>query len=198
MSLIKPPTEIEIVRDIREKDKAIFPSSFEWKDDRGHEKILKVKTTTETLKTGDYLLRGYEKAAMIERKGSIQEIRDNLYTADRHRFRRCIARLVEATDLPYFWVTIPLTKLTDPKYGGQQCGEVMDAMMRWVHRNRLRLIWLPFEKSVSNRRKAGEIILRVLWNHAWESQHEIVLPRDPAIGSPRSHEMVSDVSGPRS
>jgi ERCC4-type nuclease len=171
--IIVPPSEIEIVRDLREKDKAIFPKTLEWKDDRGNEKVLKIKVTDETLTTGDYVLRGYESVAMIERKGSIQEIRDNLYTADRARFRRCIARLVEECKYPYFLITVPLNKLTDPHYGDQSYGEVLDATMRWVHRHRLRLLWLPFEETNDKRRKVGELILRVLWNHAWENQHEI-------------------------
>jgi len=171
--IIVPPSEIEVVRDLREKDKALFPTSLPWKDDRGNEKVLKVKVTDEILTTGDYLIRGYESVALIERKGSIQEIRDNLYTADRHRFRRCIARLVEECKYPYFLITVPFNKLTDPKYGDQNYGEVVDATCRWVHRHGLRLLWLPFESSVASRKKVGELILRILWNHAWEHQHEI-------------------------
>ena len=68
-----------IIQDTREKKPLLFPGNLRLLDDKTlptkrKTVLVRIHTVKETLKTGDYLLRGYEGCTMIERKACLREI----------------------------------------------------------------------------------------------------------------------------
>lgn len=85
----KSPPTYTILRDTREQRGWTFPCSTSC-----------LGQQDATLKTGDYTLLGYEKEFVIERKGSLGELVNNLY---QKRFYNELARLDEF-DFPFLFL----------------------------------------------------------------------------------------------
>lgn len=85
-------TKLTIVTDSREKQPILFPPRMEWTDLKMRRHILELNSVTKTLEAGDYHLEGYEHITAIERKGSIEEIKNNLIGSDRRRASRALTR----------------------------------------------------------------------------------------------------------
>ena len=59
--------------DSREKHRVPFPKTFLWYH-KGKKYLMSVETQAVQMETGDYALAGYEHLAVVERKGSWDEI----------------------------------------------------------------------------------------------------------------------------
>lgn len=81
----KPKVKYEVIKDTREQKGWDFPAS---------ESCL--GTSVETLHTGDYTIRGYEKVFIVERKGCVSELVGNLTQKEKWEdFRHELERLEE-------------------------------------------------------------------------------------------------------
>jgi ERCC4-type nuclease len=160
-----------IVQDTREKKPLLFPANIRVLDDkvlpsRRKSVLVRVHTVRETLKTGDYLLKGFEGCTMIERKGSLREIAQNCLTIrDRARFVDCLKRMRDSASDPVLLMEgtpLGMTKVT--KHVPEPALAV-DALMRLLQEYGIRLFLLPTQ-TASHRRASGEWALRLLINGA--------------------------------
>lgn len=85
--MTKLPT---LIRDTREQ------KGFRWNKSKSI-----AGTVEKKLDHGDYAIEGYEKVAVVERKGSASELLKNLLTDDKKRFHR---ELEELSKYPYAWI----------------------------------------------------------------------------------------------
>lgn len=171
MTGLRPPEYITVQVDEREKDEIPLPDSLEWSDDRGFSKVLRVDHETVTLPTADFRVKEYPEVCGIERKGSIQELRNNLFSTDAARFGRCLRRLATEFKVPILLLDLPTTpKGYDPVdlYGPQTPAKVWDTVYRKVYRMGLHLVTVHTPRTQGGRQILGYHIVRLLWNFTWE------------------------------
>lgn len=175
---VRPPNSLTVKVDDREKDAYIIPETFEWIDDRGWQRVFKIKREDTRLKTGDIVLAGYESLAMVERKGSLQEMRDNIWSPDRARFGRCLKRLCHSTKVPIWLCDLPSDPQSNVKlsYGYQTPEQVWCAVYRRVHRYNMRLVIYHGPKTTEGRRAMGRYALWLLWTSVWEELNRVPTP----------------------
>lgn len=156
--------EYLILVDEREKKPLSFPEHIVCLDDvkdptsqRGI--TVRIRTQKRTIKTGDYCIDGH--ASVVERKGSIDEIAQNLLTTDgRRRFTDCCKRLRDETANPLLMLE-GLVGMPQVKPGKPHPGLAIDALMRILNEHRIHLIVLPTGTS-GQRRAAAEWVARWL------------------------------------
>lgn len=119
---------------------------------------VRLRTQKRTLKTGDYAIDGG--TAVVERKGSLDEIAQNLLTQDgRRRFTDCCKRLRDTTDRPLLLLE-GLVGMPEPRPGKPHPGLAIDALMRILQEYAIGLMVLP-TGTAGQRRAAGE------WTARW-------------------------------
>lgn len=160
-----------IVQDTREKKPLLFPGNIRVLDDKtlptSKKSILvRVHTVRETLKTGDYLMKGFEGCTMIERKGSLREIAQNCLTKrDRPRFVECLKRMKDSCVDPVLLLEGTPLEMTRVTKHVPEPAVAVDALMRLLNEYGIRLFLLPTQ-TASHRRASGEWALRLLINGA--------------------------------
>lgn len=181
MKLFSLPDRITVVTDVNEKQGWKFPPSFTYTPAAGTgcPREITVECVVERLLEGDYTVRGWERVVAIERKGSLNELRTNLFTADRARFMRAILRLMKSTKHPILGLDIPLISTTYrlPEVKGSSLplepGTILDEVYRLVaslHRidsslTPLELMWVGgSSKSAETKWATGVQMLRVMWS----------------------------------
>ena len=173
---------ITMLVDKREKRPLPFPEVMPWVFGRGRHKIERLfriaVDSSQNLDAGDYVLKGYEHVARVERKGAISELMQNLFTADRGRQERSLKKLVESCTTPYLLLDMhPRECMTDPYVKNPR--EVMCEVYRLCAWRGLRLIWLHVGNDVTARKNVGLQVASLLWEHAWET---IVKKQHPSKG----------------
>lgn len=168
---LRPPKSITIQVDNQEKDEIPLPTQLEWSDDRGNALILEVKHERLHLPTADFRIKEYPSITGIERKGSLQELRNNIFSRDSARFGRCIKRLATTFKIPILMVELPGTRegcAPTSLFGTQTPAKVWDAVYRKVYRLGLYLVVVHAPRTVTGREIVGYHIARLLWNMTWE------------------------------
>jgi hypothetical protein len=126
------------------------------------------------MKTGDYALDGG--AAVVERKGSLDEITQNLLTPDgRRRFAECCRRLRDETARPLLLLEgLVGTPIIKP--GKPHPGLAIDSLMRILQEYAIGLMVLP-TSTAGQRRAAGE------WAARWliTQEHHVTRTADDRI-----------------
>ena len=176
--MIRVPRSMTLVVDSRERYPLLFPANIEWHVDRGlgDKKLIRIKHKVAKLDWGDYLLEGYSANSAVERKGSLDELHQNLYTDDRERFLKAIRRLRENCRHPYLLLDVSPLDLWKPTPRANDPAAVWDALIDVVSMFGLGLLWGANAKLPGARRILGEQVLRILISHAlreeksWQSE----------------------------
>lgn len=163
-----PPKSIEIKVDTREKCPLLFPANLEWHRDRGLDSghLIKIKVKEAKLDYGDYLLSNWPSCAVIERKGSLDELNQNLLSDDFTRFTSALRRMCENCRHPYLLLDASVTALWTPTQYCTSPERVWDALCSILGTFNVRLLWGSNAKHAGPRRILGEQVLRILLAHA--------------------------------
>lgn len=176
MLIKKMPKTLKVSVDSREKKPLLFPETLVWNPVRGMDSVtMKIKIVKKTMPAGDYALEDWEHLALIERKGSIQELHQNLVTKDWVRQQKACDKLAAACAYPYILieghpVEMYRAALSPVKWGPAnrapiKPGYVIDRLMELTTDYGLGTIWGGTPKTASGRRILGEIVLRILLRH---------------------------------
>jgi hypothetical protein len=171
--------EYTILVDEREKKPLTFPEYIVCLNpgkDPCHQTGTTVRLITQkrTMKTGDYKIDGHP--ALLERKGSISEISQNLLTHEgRRRFTECCRRLRDESPCPAVMLE-GLVIMPEVIAGKPHPGLAIDALLRILNEYRIQLLVLP-TSTAGQRRAAGE------WTARWLITQEHHDTRDPSNGN---------------
>ena len=124
---------------------------------------VRVHTQTKELKTGDYALAGCEAARLIERKGGVREVTQNVLTGDLKRFAAALDRLATACALPLLFIEGHPSELLSEQPWCKYPDAAMDTLMRMCDDRRITLEVVPCATMIQ-RRAAGEWLVRRLVN----------------------------------
>lgn len=184
--VISPPKSVTVLVDSREKKPLLFPRMIvlhsELPDQKPEPSVIKVQVNRVTMSEGDYALKGQQSIALVERKGGIDELCQNVTKPDSTRFMAAINRLVQATKYPYLFLDMtPLSlwssqRPTPTTHGNGQSMDpmwVFDRLLRVATTKNLRIIWgTQRSPGPSSRKRLGEIILRLLIHHQLEEESQ--------------------------
>ena len=148
---------LKVYQDTREKRPLMFPETIELGG-----RLYTVEVIKKELVTGDYLLDPEAPAAMIERKGSIDELYQNLFTKDRARFFRSLERIKDSPAVCYLLLDFRWWSC-EPRKG--TVDEILDALWDVVVRFDLRPLAMGDYPQPAARRQYGGQLLRLLWSH---------------------------------
>lgn len=166
------PRRLTVLIDKREKLPILFPASIKFWPDKGLQpEIIPVKIKEVTMDAGDYALKGHEYACIIERKGSMRELHNNLLTKDWTRCQKAFDRLAGATLNPYLLLEIPSPDFLKVTKDVPNPERVFDLLTRLSHEFGFRLWFAGNCKHPHTRRALGEQMIRVMLAHAmgWAS-----------------------------
>lgn len=151
--------------DCREKHPLLFPTQLIWSRGRGSREMVAVETVGRQLRFGDYRLAQAPNAVVIERKGSLDEIAQNLLTRDHLRFREAWNRLITGCDYPVLAIdgSIATFDKLRGNYPDSITPEVVQcALWRWVAVHKVPVIWLGNTTTINTRRAVGAQLLRLM------------------------------------
>lgn len=161
------PKRLIVLIDKREKLPILFPASLKFWPDRGlHPEIIPIRTKRITMDAGDYALKGFERTCIIERKGSVRELHQNLLTKDWTRCEEAFNRLAGATADPYLLLEIPSAEFLRVSKEVPHPERVFDILTRLVHDYGFRLWFTGNCRHPRTRRALGEQMIRVMLAHA--------------------------------
>ena len=161
---MKPPKSVTVLIDEQEKKhKALlFPKTVRWLDQDGQAYLIQVKPERRHLKTADYVLARWPKKCMVEKKGSIRELHNNLFTKDRSRQNRALDRLVSEAEYPVLLCDFGYQQAFQETDHVENPSRVVDRLFQVVRDRGLYLLWLSNPGSPAARRRVGEIVLRLM------------------------------------
>jgi len=154
------PEPIPVVQDTREKRPLLFPATLDY---RG--RIHPVHIVKRTMPEGDYSLDIPEPAAIVERKGSLDEIRQNLLTTDNARFLRAITRLCDSCDHPILLLEATPSDLLLPTKDIPRPGPLVQLLCNLCAARGILLLLPGACHFPTKRRAVGELVLRLLLAH---------------------------------
>lgn len=168
-------SDYAILIDNREKKPLLFPSYLVTLDplhppESRKSRSIHLTPQPATLPCGDYALAGFEHLCIIERKGSLLELCQNLLGPDRTRALASFDRLIASTRHPYVLLeghpTVLLSRTVTTPGGSLDSGLPVDALLRLLaSRPTLNLLWLPADTH-AQRRAVGEWCARLLLSHS--------------------------------
>lgn len=162
------PRKLTVLIDTREKRPILFPETIKWYEARSSRgKLIVLEKKEHRMEAGDYALEGFVPHCLIERKGSLREVHQNLFTRDHRRAQTAFDRLCEATYNPYLLLDMSpadmwreTDEVTNPE-------KVFDALMNCVQERGLRLIYAGNCEHPRARRILGEQMVRLMMAHAF-------------------------------
>lgn len=164
------PRRLTVLIDKREKLPITFPASLKFWPDRGLRPVfVPVSTKKVTMKAGDYALKGFEDTCLIERKGSVRELHNNLLTKDWARCQRAFNKLYLATTHPCLLLEIPTSDFLRVTKEVPNPERVFDILTRVVRKYGFQLWFAGNCKHPRTRRALGEQMIRVMLAHAMGS-----------------------------
>jgi len=166
----KTPRTLTLTEDTREQLNLTYPNSLTWYEGRWKNSpafLLKIKIESSKLEAGDICLKGRENGAVIERKGSVKELQQNLMSDDRARFLRALTKLKESCSHPYVLLDIPHAEMMKPSRYVQRPDQVMDEFYRVMCEFEIPVIYGGNAKTEKQRLSLGTQVVRYLWAHAW-------------------------------
>lgn len=165
--------KVTVLVDTREKRPLKFPATIKWYRNRAAKgKVLLVRTASRTLVAGDYALEGYEETCIVERKGSLTELSNNLLGDDFSRADTAFRRLGDATAHPYLLLECSPAELRTKSKYVHEPGRVVDALCATLERYNFRLILCGRCNTIVQKRTVGEMILRLMLAHAYPEETE--------------------------
>lgn len=165
-----------ILIDDREKKPLVFPHYMVMQNP-SHPTMHSCKTTvtiaTETtrLQTADYVLKEHPRCGVVERKGHLSEVANNIFFPPRRRlFLAELTRLEEKFASPLLMLEGSIrTMLNSNHRVGKSSkvsgGIIMDCLMRCLSKHNIPLVIIP-NTSLSARQAMGEYVARFLINTA--------------------------------
>ncbi len=160
-----------VLIDSREQRSLIFPATFRWYPTRGTKgKVVVVRSKRVTLASGDYCLEGSEKSCLIERKGSLDELANNLLSDDYTRANAAFERFAGASDNPYLLLECTAAELRQETRWTKQPERIVDALAALIERLKLRLLLCGSCKTAKQKRIVGELVLRLMMAHAHSTE----------------------------
>lgn len=150
--------------DSREKRPLLFPTTLKtW--NRNKEELVRVQTERVKLDAGDYRLRGHEDRAVIERKGSVRELAQNLLTADQKRQGRAFRKLAEACEFPYLFLHTTATSLLAANEFNKDPERLVQKLAWVLGKFGFQFVLVPLTSSTASRRLVGSVALNLLVGH---------------------------------
>lgn len=157
------PRQVTVLVDSREKNPVLFPETIVMHMG-GHRYMVRVKTRIKKMDAGDYAVLGQTRRVLIERKGHLNELHQNLCTKDTDRFYRALTRFMEATQKPILLLDMTPADACRPTQYVEDPGAVMDRFYEMIANEDVRLIFAGSCKHPTTRRMLGEQLLRImLW-----------------------------------
>jgi ERCC4-type nuclease len=155
-------TAVTVLVDSREKKPLPFPAHVVVgkKGGKGTTTIA-VRTVVSKLNTGDYVLSGHETGTIIERKGSLMEVCQNVRRGDRKRFLAALDRVAEEAARPVLFLEGTPADLARAEHRDPTLRGGLDELMRLCLERDVHFLLLP-ARTPGNRRAAGEFLLRML------------------------------------
>jgi hypothetical protein len=129
-----------------------------------------VQTKRVVLPEGDYALFGYEGECIIERKGSLRELSNNLLSEDWARASDAFQRLADATRNPYLLIECTPAEFLRKFRWTQSPAKIMDALSALIERFGFRPILCGSVKTARQKAVVGELILRIMLAHAFQQE----------------------------
>lgn len=173
-------SDITVLVDNREKKPLLFPKGFDWSPGYGWPCTqIKLKSQSIKMDAGDYSLLGFEDVSIIERKASFRELFTNLLTKDRVRQLKSFEKLDLACRHAYILLEgSPSTMwrqaqaLPEGRGRVSDPGIVIDRLWELVVKHNFGVVWSGGGATHSARRILGEIVVRILLRHAYDSWKE--------------------------
>jgi len=160
--------KVVVLIDKREKRPLTFPATIKWHAERGGRSTLViVKTKQKTLPEGDYCLEGHDKDCIIERKGGLNELSQNLLSNDYERASKAFSRLEVSTRHPYLLIEASCSQLRKPTRWTQNPEAVSDALAGLIRRRNLGLLLVGRCSTPKAKRVVGEFVLRLMLAHSF-------------------------------
>lgn len=157
---------LTILIDTREQQPLSFPANIVMRrPSDGKPTSYRVRTEKHTLSEGDYALAGYEGCCLIERKGQISEVYQNVMSKDLPRFIRAIDRMAAACDHPMLLLEATLSQLGQPTKLCPEPQVALDTLQRLCAERGITFFLAP-GNSTRYRVATGELVARTLINHA--------------------------------
>jgi len=165
----KLPRTITLLIDSREQRPLLFPEILDWYQTRGGPvHTFTVRTKVVALPAGDYALDGYDDA-IIERKGSLRELRNNFLSDDYRRAQAAFTKLTEATENPYLLLDIDLAELLTPSIEVEKPEIILDAFLDFAQASGVKLLIVGGCKRPVARCRLGGFVIRLLLSHCMRS-----------------------------
>ena len=153
------PRKITILVDTREQKPLPLPKTIKWSEVGKSAHIIEIRQEPITLDAGDYMIKGAGKSCVVERKGSINELHQNLQGPDRPRAMRAFQKLVESTQNPILALDFPLSQRL---YKGDR-ETVFTRLMQLCATYRISI--LSVGGGLNARHLLSDLIIRVLLAH---------------------------------
>lgn len=165
---MKPPRKITVYVDDREKDPVLFPVNITWYPSRNGKDVCQVQVVTERkrLRTGDYFLKHFRSTCIVEKKGSLDEVKDNVLGAGTKRFHAQLDRLRTATRYPYLLLTESFSKMTSPTRWCKDPMRAIGHLLTECTRRNIHLLWIGGAHAPRARVRLGEALIRIMLTHA--------------------------------
>lgn len=172
------PKRLTVLVDSREQKPLLFPKVLKLHLGNvlvpvGKDKLVRIpiETRTEKLDAGDYTVAEYPGLVGIERKGSIDELAQNLCTRDRYRFTEALGRFFESYRHRALFLDCTPLSVLEPVGTSQDPFYVLDRLWGTVGGFPLTVIWgnerppkgtpsLTPTARTNARRRLGELLLR--------------------------------------
>lgn len=156
--------EITVIQDTREKRPLLFPKTVSL-----YGRLHQVIVLKRRMDAGDYCLLGLAGVCLIERKGSLNEIRQNFLTVDKHRMKRALDRLCAATGHPVLLLEASPADLLVPTKDIPEPGPILQHLLDECTRRRIEFLFPGKCTFAAKRRMVGELVLRFLVSYAREA-----------------------------
>jgi len=155
---------LTVLVDSREKRPLLFPSTLKvWTRNKGQ--LVQVETRVAKLDAGDYLLEGHEGKAVIERKGSVRELAQNLLSGDQRRQGRAFRRLAESCKHPYLFLHTTATSMLGRNEWNEDPDRLIQKLAWVLDKFGFHFMLVPLTSSAASRRLVGTVALNLLVGH---------------------------------
>lgn len=155
------PRHVVVYVDTREVKPLPLPETIWWSEPGRAAHLIHVRAESKKLPAGDYCLKECPDQCIIERKGNINELYQNLRGADRERAMRAFQKLCEATENPILALDFSLTQrlYKDESYRAT----LMTRLAQLCATYHLQI--LSVGSGVNARRIISDLIIRTLVAH---------------------------------
>lgn len=157
--------ELEVLIDRNEQYQLRFPETISLVHGTTT-KLFKVKETKRVLAGGDYCLAVAPTLVGVERKGSIGEIRANLYSRDRKRASKAFQKFISCYTVPYLLLDMsPGAWFRESRFYDEPATEIQQRLFEFCAETGMRPVWFDTPNSAAGAELRGELVLRLLWSH---------------------------------